>query len=198
MLQVADQLEGHFMARMPPSRRSGKFAPVILPGMGEKTAIYFPAAMHANSCTSSSVTSSTDIGKPTNEGSGHEGIGSSEQNKREGIERMTAQSQDTSPSPGSVATGVDRISTSTTASVPKLDNIQDNMPNPEDIRRFGEKKAKKIATGKLAIEDGREYDMQLWKAVFKTIQFPWLLASSLESIGSESAFLSTIRHIDVL
>ena len=188
------------MARMPPSRRTGKFAPVMPPKMGVKTAKHHsPAVNESDSCTSSSSSSSNTVGNPENGGSGHEDIGSSEQMEREKIEQMTAQKQGNDLPSGSIATGFKRIpTTSAAAGPPNLDHIHDGMSSPDDIRCFGKKKAERIATGKLAIEDGREYDMQLWKAVFKTIQSPWLFASCLETIYGKSAFYSTLCHINVL
>ncbi|WVW86813.1 hypothetical protein I302_108868 [Kwoniella bestiolae CBS 10118] len=39
-------------------------------------------------------------------------------------------------------------------------------PDPEHIKLYGKKKAQKIAYDQLAIEDGKEYDMSLWYAVY--------------------------------
>ncbi|WWC92897.1 uncharacterized protein L201_007859 [Kwoniella dendrophila CBS 6074] len=42
-------------------------------------------------------------------------------------------------------------------------------PDPEHIKLYGAKKAQKIAYDKLAIEDGREYDMSLWYSIYHSV-----------------------------
>ncbi len=46
-------------------------------------------------------------------------------------------------------------------------------PDPEDVKRYGKKKAKKIAAGKLVVEDGKTYDMSLLKAMYSTVWVEW-------------------------
>ncbi len=59
--------------------------------------------------------------------------------------------------------------------------------NPEDVKMFGRRKAKKIAAGKLVVEDGQTYDMSLLKAMFATVWFKWLLAVAMNASAGESS-----------
>ena len=49
-------------------------------------------------------------------------------------------------------------------------------PQPEGEVKHSKSKASKIAQDKLAYEDGKYYDMSLWKAVSMTIWRPFALA----------------------
>ena len=58
--------------------------------------------------------------------------------------------------------------------------------NPDDVKRFGKAKAKKIAAGKLVVEDGKTYDMSLLKAMYSTVWFEWWLSVFLNCCAGES------------
>jgi len=53
--------------------------------------------------------------------------------------------------------------------------------------KMSKKKAKKLAAGTSAIEDGKTYDMSLWKAIYMTVWRQWWWAVTLNGIGSESS-----------
>jgi hypothetical protein len=54
-------------------------------------------------------------------------------------------------------------------------------------KKLSKKKAKKLAAGTIAIEDGKTYDMSLWKAIYMTVWRQWWWAVTLNGIGSESS-----------
>jgi len=54
-------------------------------------------------------------------------------------------------------------------------------------KKFSKKKAKKLAAGTIAIEDGKTYDMSLWKAIYMTVWRQWWWAVTLNGIGSKSS-----------
>ncbi|WVQ72551.1 hypothetical protein IAR50_002108 [Cryptococcus sp. DSM 104548] len=41
------------------------------------------------------------------------------------------------------------------------------------LKKYGKKKAKKMEDGELVVEDGKEYDMSLIKAMYATVWWPW-------------------------
>ena len=58
--------------------------------------------------------------------------------------------------------------------------------NPDHITKmFGKRKARKIATGQYAVEDGVLYDMSFFRAVFSTMKKHWLLCLFLNSMSCE-------------
>jgi hypothetical protein len=56
-------------------------------------------------------------------------------------------------------------------------------------KKLSKKKAKKLAAGTIAIEDGKTYDMSLWKAIYMTVWRQWWWAVTLNGIGSKSSRL---------
>nr|ODN90116.1 cadmium ion transporter [Cryptococcus depauperatus CBS 7841] len=66
------------------------------------------------------------------------------------------------------------------ASISKTELSQDS----ELIKKYGRKKAKKIQDGTLVIEDGKEYDMSLIKAMYKTVWWSWWKAIILKSCAA--------------
>jgi ATP-binding cassette subfamily C (CFTR/MRP) protein 1 len=58
--------------------------------------------------------------------------------------------------------------------------------NESPSKQLSKKKAKKLAAGTIAIEDGKTYDMSLWKAIYITVWRQWWWAVFLNGIGSES------------
>jgi hypothetical protein len=55
---------------------------------------------------------------------------------------------------------------------------------PASTGEISERKAKKIAAGTLAVEDGQTYDMSLWKAIYVTVWRQWWFAVVLSGLGS--------------
>ena len=60
--------------------------------------------------------------------------------------------------------------------------------------QFDKRIAKRISEGNLAIEDGKRYDMSLWKAIYFTIWKKWWLAVILDGIGCEHVLSLHNRH----
>ncbi|OCF77894.1 hypothetical protein I204_01897 [Kwoniella mangroviensis CBS 8886] len=63
-------------------------------------------------------------------------------------------------------------------------------PNPEHIKLYGKKKAKKIAYDQLAIEDDKEYDMSLWRAIYFSLSSQYWTAVVLSIAGRSKQCLS--------
>ncbi|EIW71607.1 hypothetical protein TREMEDRAFT_27765 [Tremella mesenterica DSM 1558] len=53
----------------------------------------------------------------------------------------------------------------------------------ENVNKYGKKTAKKISEGKLAIENGKKYDMSLWKSIYLTLWPKWWMAVALNGAG---------------
>jgi hypothetical protein len=55
----------------------------------------------------------------------------------------------------------------------------------QNIKMFGKRKGKKIATGQYAVESGVLYDMSFFRAVFSTMKRHWVLCLFLNSMSCE-------------
>lgn len=53
-------------------------------------------------------------------------------------------------------------------------------------KQCSKRKARKLAAGTIAVEDGKTYDMSLWRAIYATVWRQWWWAVTLNGIGSES------------
>lgn len=58
-------------------------------------------------------------------------------------------------------------------------------PRGENVLKHGKRKASKIADDKLAYEDGKYYDMSLWKAIFMTLWRPWTASVMYNAFSRE-------------
>ncbi|WWD04245.1 hypothetical protein V865_002313 [Kwoniella europaea PYCC6329] len=56
-------------------------------------------------------------------------------------------------------------------------------PHPEHVKLYGKKKAQKIAYDQLAIENDREYDMSLWRAIYFSLWPQYWTAVALSIAG---------------
>ena len=74
-----------------------------------------------------------------------------------------------------------------TAVTKKPKNKKDKVElDPENVRLYGKKKARKIANGDMVYEDGKGYDMSLVKAIYGTVWLRWWKAVILGLCGCES------------
>ena len=73
--------------------------------------------------------------------------------------------------------------------------------DPEDVKKYGKRKAKKIAEGNLVMEDGQAYDRSILKAMYTTVCLKWWKAVILSACGCRFGLLfclSVWRFVDVL
>ena len=79
-----------------------------------------------------------------------------------------------------------RFDGTSTPSSEKLSSSIEKSDRASDGHNISDKTAKKLAKGSIAIEDGKTYDMSLWKAIYMTIWKRWWLAVVLNGLGSGS------------
>ena len=168
------------MARMPPSRRYGKFKPATLQAIPEEKSILNPLNTHMTSSSSFS----SNISKPGSLTPGNQQIARKEQIGQEEMEEMKMTSPQDGFMPANISEPTSHTVIQTSADV-KPHVLKEGKIDPRDIQLYGQKKAKKIAEGRIAIEDGKEYDMNFAKAVFFTAWVPWLRALLIFLAGSK-------------
>ena len=98
------------------------------------------------------------------------------------MSELSVQLQDANLAPSIAAEELQRASTRGSTHARKA-VVPGSSVNPNDVTRYGKAKAKKIAEGKIAIEDGKEYDLSLFKAIFKTVRLRWLGLCILQLCG---------------
>lgn len=201
VLQNADTLDAYFNQRLPPSRRYGPYRPLI-PSASKDEAISSSPSVTSTGAGSTAV----DVEKGTAEPDGavtddpveaareelavaevslevNEKVGgliqddpaTEGQEVPRGIPKENALQDDSSAPPKKKKKG------SPGGSPPE----DEKAPSPHDVKRFGRRKAKKIAEGKLAVEDGKVYDMSLIRAMYQTFAVKWWIAVACLVCSSE-------------
>ncbi|WRT69592.1 uncharacterized protein IL334_006581 [Kwoniella shivajii] len=89
-----------------------------------------------------------------------------------------------------LSTSVPPVHQPESSSIPQVSSQTPSKPilklgesDPEHFKLYGAKKAEKIAYDELAIEDGKEYDMSLGKAIYFTFSRPYWTAVALSIAG---------------
>ncbi|CAD6567059.1 MAG: hypothetical protein TREMPRED_003289 [Tremellales sp. Tagirdzhanova-0007] len=202
----ADELEAHFMLRMPPSKRIDKFKPAV------------PLVSPSFSASSTTVgDSSEDKAMSTRDvEKGELSLRKEDLRKEEdaireevaivnilddmtgGLEAQNMEGDmgglslprvipegrmardlvlaEKTPSSAAVKPVTDRPSLIGKKAKAELD--------PEDVKKYGKRKAKKIAEGNLVMENGQAYDMSILKAMYATVRLKWWKAVILSACGS--------------
>ena len=62
------------------------------------------------------------------------------------------------------------------------------------VKRLGKKRAKRVADGLGAEEDGNFYDMSLWRAIFLSIRLQWILCALTFGTACECYIYGSIRR----
>lgn len=62
------------------------------------------------------------------------------------------------------------------------------------VKRLGKKRAKRVADGLGAEEDGGFYDMSLWRAVFLSIRLQWILCVLIHIGACEYHVYDSLRR----
>ena len=205
--QNADELEAHFMLRMPPSKRIDKFKPAV------------PLVSPSFSASSTTVgDSSEDKAMSTRDvEKGELSLRKEDLRKEEdaireevaivnilddmtgGLEAQNMEGDmgglslprvipegrmardlvlaEKTPSSAAVKPVTDRPSLIGKKAKAELD--------PEDVKKYGKRKAKKIAEGNLVMENGQAYDMSILKAMYATVRLKWWKAVILSACGCE-------------
>jgi ATP-binding cassette subfamily C (CFTR/MRP) protein 1 len=166
---LAEKIEAEFMARMPPSRRTAQYRPAKSKADLEK----------GDSATSLTTLSSSGEPKQT----------VSNNNVREEVEReelgnISSDVADPNIIVGEIQHNLER-STSHRSRAQTVEREGVAEPDPEYVKKYGKKKAKRIAEGTLAVEDGILYDMSVPKAVMWATWKKWLVAVIFAYIGSK-------------
>ncbi|KAL7425014.1 hypothetical protein Q5752_000701 [Cryptotrichosporon argae] len=162
---IADELETHYLARLPPSLRSSEGGSCNVPPRRPAPATQTVSRLDARRTTIMDVVEGMEAGL-----GGHAGHGDAEP---DGVsQRFPA--------------GSDLVSASSATLVsPPLSSVADaGEPGSELVRKFGHRKAKQIAEGKMAVEDGKAYDMSLLRAMYQTVWKRWWLGVVLKGAGA--------------
>ena len=163
------------MARMPPSRRTVAYAPAEA-GTREEEKITSSSVATSMSTESISSAEKARLAQVTEE---EDPINNSAQP----MEEMSVELQDPNLPAGPLTEELRQIaSRSSSRSI----SVQDGQVNPADVKKYGKRKAKKIATGDLVYEGGNGYDMSLWKAMAHTGSWEWTVAVCHNAVGSKS------------
>lgn len=169
------------MARLPPSRRTNKYrsAPLVTScNQAEKTASH-PVDSESND--RSSAKASSDIYRNVGRNKEHESG-----NDEEGVpSEMTIQLQEANATSGVMPESLNQSSTydSTHARPPV---IRAGALATDDIAQSDKRNSAKLAKGTIAIENGKVYDLSLWKAISNTLWSRWLILSMLQLSGCKS------------
>jgi hypothetical protein len=176
-LQVADRLEAQYQMRLPPSRRLDKYKPVATPSFELDKAAHRPSPQEPGANSSGRFLDSEKVpSSPTDSDSEsceilQSPIGSSAAIDfgafTAGADLRQIDTRDT---------GLTRYTTRTRPAKRDAAKAQDSKreePDPDLIKTFGKRKAKKIAQGKLVAEDGQTYDISLSWAMFRTMVPQW-------------------------
>lgn len=176
------------MARMPPSRRPEKFKPksaAIIEPNKEEDGPPLPQFQFNGERRGSAASISSRIVEKSQYDRRPSHV---TQYEEDDIEELEVNLSDPSSNPLEEANNLERVLTrATTRTTHRHAHVEAEKPDEEEIKTFGKRKAKKIAAGKLAVEDGKEYDMSLVKALFLTTWKQWVYNVILGFCGSEFA-----------
>ena len=197
MSQNADELEGHYMLRLPPSNRISKFKP----------ATQSSTSVGVDSAKTTTV-SFHDVEKAGLPLAKEEQRGADAAAEEEAIVNVI---DDLAGGLGAVKLEGDAEGTTLDRPVPEGQTAKDlsmaeKKPeasgkggkksdgkevvelDPEDVKRYGKRKAKKIAEGDLVMEDGKAYDMSVIRAMYSTVWLRWWMAIIFYACGCVSRF----------
>ena len=184
-VQIADRLEANFMLRLPPSGRINKFRPT-LPST-TMTRKSDPTSPQADASASTLAFAVPDLekggsGQLAQEPAGVEVVkdvvGAMDANAVVNTEKLHETTAIPAPSPA------------VTSTEPATKKSKKAELNPEHVKLYGKRKAKKIAAGKLVMEDGEGYDRSLLKAMFSTVWFEWCFSVVLNICAGGSRLMS--------
>jgi ATP-binding cassette subfamily C (CFTR/MRP) protein 1 len=198
--QNADTLDAYFNQRLPPSRRYGPYRPTVPTGSKEDA---LTSSLSAASTGAGST--AVDVEKGTTEPDGSV-TGDPLEAAREELavaevsldvnEKVGGLIQDDPategleiprgiPTQAALADGRSASPKKTKGQPGEPPPEDKKAPSPHDVKRFGRRKAKKIAEGKLAVEDGKVYDMSLIRAMYHTFAVKWWIAVACLVCSSE-------------
>ena len=196
ILQVADRLEAHLNQRLPPSRRVAKFVPASRPSSQEKAAtVETPTEDLAEKGLplSHDVPVADDDARANEEAATVEivedmmqGLGADPEINEAEVERPPISSEASSiTQKGDTIDPPSKAEKDATTPASK-DEKKKSEIDPAMKKKYGARKAKKIAEGKMAVEDGKLYDMSLIMALWHTMWYDWSLACLCNIAGCES------------
>jgi hypothetical protein len=200
VLKNADTLDAYFNQRLPPSRRYGPYRPLVTTGSKED-------ALNSSTSAASTGGGSTamDVEKGTAEPDGAVTDDPVEAAREELAvaevsldvnEKVGGLIQDDPatesleiprgiPEANALPDDSSALSKTNKGSQEESKPEDKIAPSPHDVKRFGRRKAKKIAEGKLAVEDGKLYDMSLIRAMYQTFAVKWWIAVACLVCSSE-------------
>jgi hypothetical protein len=200
VLKNADTLDAYYNQRLPPSRRYGPYRP-LAPTESKEDDLKSSRSVASTGAVSTAV----DVEKGTSEPDGAVTDDPVEAARKEMAvaevsldvnEKVGGLIQDDPATEGlEVPRGIptenarpDKSSASPKKKgLPEESSPEDKKaPSKADVSRFGRRKAKKIVEGKLAVEDGKVYDMSLIRAMYHTFAVKWWIAVACLVCSSES------------
>ena len=161
--QIADVLEANFNLRLPPSRRLAKFKPIVVE---ENEKAILPDRTYDIELAHRAVAEETAIAEAAVDLA--PGIGESVQ-----VEQIP--DIVTPPSESSSITRRDD----------KPEKPATPTVDPDLEKKYGKNKAAKLAAGKIAVENGKLYDMSLVNAIWHTVKMDWIIGCSFYACGCE-------------
>ena len=172
------------MARMPPSRRIDKYKPVNSPLVDHDTE-KAPQAQEIQPISQSSASTLKSEGSQETKDPevDNADVASVEQAEDEAREELNVQLQESSVAPGLFAEDIQPVVSRATSN--NAQKTVDHEASHDFVKLYGKRKAKKIIDDRIAVEDGKLFDMSIWKAMYKTISLEWWLAVSLFGSGRE-------------
>lgn len=173
---VADRLEGHLQRRLPPSKRIDKFKPL------NSTPVVTSRKPQGPSKSESTVNVNGGNGDSEKVVPNGSEVDLSIPAIDEGV--ITAVDDALAVLDPNVVGDGEKLRE--TEAVPAPVATKKLKLNPEYVKQFGKRKAKKIAAGTMAVEDGKTYDQSLLKAMFSTVWFEWCFSVLLNACAGES------------
>lgn len=96
---------------------------------------------------------------------------------------------------GQIGDEIQRMASHRSDLVPVAKAIHE--PEVDNVKRFGKRKAKKLANGDLVFEDNKMWDMSLWKAIFLCTFRPWCKCVLWNVGGRESFHRHSLGETDL-